>query len=188
MKWLLLGSVLCGCSLFDEHGSGGPGGFTDAPGSLPSPPDARDPLCGGLLMCGPDRHCEAQCQPAGTAGCMNRCHVACVPDTPCSAVDCGTEMTCVDTGVNDCFGMVWQTNQQCVPTTSTVRGDGDGDRVHGANRLRADLSRRGLQLRRGAVQLRGSPGPVRALSRDLEPVAEELGDPHVDEVGRVPER
>jgi hypothetical protein len=120
MKWLLLASMLCGCSWFDEHGSGGPGGFPDAPGSPPSPSDARDQLCGGLVMCGPDRHCEAQCQAIGTAGCANPCHVACVPDTPCSAVDCGSDMTCVDTGVNDCFGMAWQTSQHCEPTTSTV--------------------------------------------------------------------
>jgi hypothetical protein len=105
--------LLGGCEFFSEHGRRPVLDF-DAP---PAPPDAGDPLC-GFVDCGATRHCEAQCQPAGTDDCVNQCHVTCVPDLPCSMTSCGIGKTCVATSLHDCQSMAWIVQHSCDPTSS----------------------------------------------------------------------
>ena len=115
MRWAVLAMVVTvGCSLYFED-AGDP-----RPTSNDSDPawrDANAPSCSmgcdSTTGCGPGRHCEVQCAPPGTDDCILPCQHTCVPDTPCTAIDCGPDKTCVQNCSRECGGMAELCFQSC---------------------------------------------------------------------------
>jgi hypothetical protein len=113
--------LLAGCDLYFPPSSSRQHGLNDPDAPAAPAPDAAtldDPAC-WQLGCAPGEHTEAQCEPPGSGGCVHHCHCACVPDTACSALDCGSAATCVQTCTRECQSMPEVCQQACVANAST---------------------------------------------------------------------
>lgn len=86
----------------------------DAPTNACGQSIADEPACSAQLDCGPDHHCEVQCAPAGTDGCVYRCHSTCVQNECCARVDCGSASACVESCLRDCQAMAQYCSESCV--------------------------------------------------------------------------
>lgn len=109
---IVLAAVACDGIIGREHGSARVDANADARWSFePNPRD--DPSCAGLVGCGPARHCEPQCVPDGTDGCLDRCKTTCDTDTRCETIDCGPGRSCSVICTTECGSMAQQCYRAC---------------------------------------------------------------------------